>query len=58
MFNPLVLILAKVGEQAAVQKLQPFTTVTLVKTEAGWALIAKDGKPPGYVAADKLHTLQ
>ena len=42
---------------AVVEKLEPFTTVTLVKTEHGWALIAKDGKSLGYVMADKLHAL-
>jgi hypothetical protein len=40
------------------QQLQPFTTVTLVKAEKGWALVAKDGKTLGYVDADKLHKLQ
>lgn len=43
---------------AVVQKLQPFTTVTLVKTEAGWALVAKGGKALGFIAAEKLHTIQ
>ena len=43
---------------AVVQKLAPFTTLTLVKTEQGWALVAKDGKALGYVAMDRLHTLQ
>ena len=32
--------------------------VTLVKTEQGWALVAKDGKALGYVAAERLHKLQ
>ena len=41
-----------------VQQLQPFTTVTLVKTEQGWAFVAKDGKALGYVPAAKLHILQ
>jgi hypothetical protein len=37
--------------------LPPFTTVTLVRTEQGWALIAKDGKALGYVADDSLKKL-
>jgi hypothetical protein len=41
-----------------VQKLEPFTSVTLVRSENGWALIAKDGKALGYVTANKLHALQ
>ena len=41
-----------------VQKLPPFTTLTLIRTEQGWALVAKDGKALGYVAVEKLHTLQ
>ena len=41
-----------------VQKLPPFTALTLIRTEQGWALVAKDGKALGYVAAEKLHTLQ
>lgn len=41
-----------------VQKLEPFTSVTLVRSENGWALIAKDGKALGYVTAIKLHALQ
>ncbi len=43
---------------AIVQKLQPFTTVTLIRSGQGWALIAKDGRALGYVASDKLHALQ
>ena len=45
------------GKGAVVQQLPPFTTVTLVKTEKGWVLIAKDGKALGYVAEAKLHKL-
>jgi WD40 repeat protein len=40
-----------------VQQLPPFTTVTLVKSDRGWALIAKDGTVLGYAAEAKLHTV-
>ena len=43
---------------AVVQKLNPFTTLTLVRTEQEWALVAKDGKALGYVAAEKFDALQ
>ena len=39
------------------QQLPPFTTVTLVKNERGWVLIARDGKVLGYAAEAKLHKL-
>jgi hypothetical protein len=42
---------------AVLQELPPFTTVTLVKTEQGWVLIAKDGKALGYVPEAQLHKL-
>jgi hypothetical protein len=45
------------GKGAIVQQLPPFTTVTLVKNEEGWVLIAKDGKLLGYVAEAKLRKL-
>ena len=45
------------GSGAVVLELQPLTSVTLVKTEQGWVLIAKDGKALGYVAEAKLHKL-
>ena len=36
------------------QKLEPGTTVTVMKSEQGWVLIAKDGNPLGYIAASAL----
>ena len=45
------------GRGAVIQQLPSFTPVTLVKSERGWMLIAKDGKALGYVAAAKLHRL-
>ncbi len=45
------------GAGGIVQQLPPFTTVTLVKSERGWVLIARDGKALGYVAEAKLHKL-
>jgi len=37
-----------------VHKLDAQTPVTLVRTEGGWDLVARDGKPLGYVAAGRL----
>jgi WD40 repeat protein len=45
------------GKGAIVEELPPFTGVTLVRTEQGWVLIARDGKPLGYVAESKLQKL-
>ena len=45
------------GSGGIVQQLPPFTTVTLVKSDRGWGLIARDGKALGYVAETKLHKL-
>jgi hypothetical protein len=45
------------GAGEIVQPLPPFTTVTLVKSDQGWVLIARDGKLLGYVAEAKLHKL-
>jgi hypothetical protein len=45
------------GKGAVVQELSPFTSVTLLKSEKGWLLIAKDGKALGYVAEAKLQPL-
>ena len=41
----------------AVAELPPFTIVTLVKSDQGWVLIARDGKLLGYAAEAKLHKL-
>jgi hypothetical protein len=32
--------------------------LSLIKTEQGWMLVARDGKPIGYVAADHLLPVQ
>jgi hypothetical protein len=45
------------GKGVVVQRLEPFTAVTMVKSEQGWVLIAKDGKLLGYVAEAKLQRL-
>jgi WD40 repeat protein len=45
------------GHGTIITKLPPFTTVTLVKSEQGWVLIAKDGKALGYVADGSLRKL-
>jgi uncharacterized caspase-like protein len=41
-----------------VRKLESNTSVTLVRSEAGWALIAREGRPLGYVAAHDLGVLR
>jgi len=51
-------IYAAPGASVAAQKLAEGTMVTLVRTEHGWVLVAKDGKLLGYVAADSLLRLQ
>jgi hypothetical protein len=43
------------GAGGVVQRLPPFTTVTLVKSDRG--LIAREGKALGYAAEAKLHKL-
>jgi WD40 repeat protein len=45
------------GAGGVVQELIPFTPVALVKSERGWAHIARDGKVLGYVPEDKLRRL-
>jgi hypothetical protein len=42
----------------AIVQLSPGTTVTLVKTESGWSLVAREGKPIGYVATKDLVPIQ
>ena len=46
------------GAGTVVQELAPFTLVTLVKTERGWVLIAKNGTKLGYVAEASLKPVQ
>ncbi|MGD9925593.1 MAG: caspase family protein [Pseudorhodoplanes sp.] len=41
-----------------VRKLPAKTPVTAVRSEAGWALIARDGRPVGYVATRDLEPLR
>jgi WD40 repeat protein/uncharacterized caspase-like protein len=53
----LVEVLKEAGSGAVVEKLKPFTSVTLVKTDAGWSLVAKDGQALGYIPEAKLHAL-
>jgi WD40 repeat protein len=55
--EPLQIFKQPGGAGAVVQQLPPFTTVTLVKSERGWVLIARDGKALGYAAEIKLHRL-
>jgi hypothetical protein len=45
------------GHGSVVIELLPLTTVTLIKSEQGWSLIAKDGKALGYVAEASLRKL-
>jgi WD40 repeat protein len=42
----------------ATTRLVPGTLVTLVRSEQGWVLVAKDGKPLGYVAQNALVAAQ
>ncbi len=42
------------GKGGVVQQLDRFTLVTLVKSERGWAQIAREGKALGYVPESKL----
>ena len=42
----------------SVRKLDANTPVTLVKSEAGWTLVASEGRPIGYVAAGGLTPMQ
>jgi len=45
------------GHGAVITELPPYTTVTLIKSEQGWSLVAKDGKALGYVADGSLRKL-
>ena len=56
--EPLPIFKEAGGKSAAVRQLAPFTTLTVMKSEAGWVLVAKDGQLLGYVLANKLHKLQ
>jgi WD40 repeat protein/uncharacterized caspase-like protein len=41
-----------------VRKIEPGTSVAVIRTEQGWVLIAKDGKALGYVAKSGIAPLQ
>ncbi|MGP0089718.1 MAG: caspase family protein [Xanthobacteraceae bacterium] len=57
--NTAAQVFADIGPGSApVRKLSAGMTVTLVKTEAGWSLIAREGKVLGYVATSDLLPLQ
>jgi WD40 repeat protein len=45
-------------ESASVRSLQAFSPVTLVRTEAGWGLVAQGGQLIGYVASQDLGVIQ
>jgi WD40 repeat protein len=51
-------VLATPSGGAAVRTLSPGTTVSIVLTDHGWVLIARDGLQLGYVPADGLARLQ
>lgn len=46
------------GDGTVIETLAPGTQVTLMKTEQGWTLVARDGKRIGYVAKSSLVRLQ
>jgi hypothetical protein len=45
------------GKGGVVLRLQPFTSVTVIKSERGWAHIGRDGKALGYVPEGQLKKL-
>jgi WD40 repeat protein len=55
--EPLQIFKEMGGNEGVAEPLPPFTTVTFVKSQNGWVLIAKEGKALGYVAEAKLHKL-
>jgi WD40 repeat protein len=46
------------GQGTKLLQLPAGTLLSLVKTERGWVLVARDGKSVGYVAADRLARIQ
>ena len=46
------------GVKPVARKLKPGTMITLVRTEKGWALVARDGKALGYVPTGNLLAAQ
>ena len=51
------LVLPAMGARR-VRKLDAKTPVTLVKSDAGWTLIAREGRPLGFVATKDLAPIQ
>jgi hypothetical protein len=45
------------GKGGVVLQLQPLTSITLIKSERGWAHIGRDGKALGYVRERQLSKL-
>jgi hypothetical protein len=52
------LLIEPVFGAPSVRKLDANTPVTLVKSERGWTLVAREGRPIGYVAAGELAPMQ
>ena len=46
------------GQGTKVEQLSAGTLLSLVKTEQGSALVARDGRQPGYVAMERLVRIQ
>jgi WD40 repeat protein len=55
--EPLAIFKQAGGSGEIVQQLPPYSTVTLVKSDKGWALIARDGAVLGYATENKLQKL-
>jgi WD40 repeat protein len=51
-------VYAEPGATVSIQKLAPGTLLTLVRSEKGWVLIAKDAKQLGYIAASSIIPVQ
>ncbi len=56
--KPTTLFAEAGGAGTVVEQLAPGTQVTLVKTDDGWTLVARDGKQIGYLAETSLLRLQ
>jgi hypothetical protein len=52
-----LLVLPAIGARR-VRKIDAETPVTLVQVEQGWTLVARDGKPLGYIATSDLVPIQ
>lgn len=51
-------VFAEPSKGPAVQKLDPGTVVTLVRTDQGWMLVARNGAVLGYVEGSALVQMQ